>query len=93
MFKLLLDAGKIRPALVEEMLAWQHPGFSVDRSVHIRAHDGKAAERLLEYFWRPVRRSHAGEGGCPFSLAESDAPGEILRVDYETFLMACRAVA
>ena len=49
-FKLLLDAGKIRPELVQEMRAWRHPGFSVDRGVHIGADDGAAAERLLEYF-------------------------------------------
>ena len=76
-FRLLLDAGKIRPELVQEMLAWQHPGFSVDRSVHIGAHDGKAAERLLEYFLR-----------CPFSLdrivAETAGGGIIYRAEHNS---------
>jgi hypothetical protein len=56
-FKLLLDAGRISAETVEQMRAWQHSGFSVDRSVFIKAGDGAALERLVQYIAR-----------CPFSL-------------------------
>lgn len=32
-FQLLLDEGKIEPKLVEQMRAWRHGGFGVDRCV------------------------------------------------------------
>ena len=39
------------------MRSWRHSGFSVDRSVFIKAGDGAALERLVQYIAR-----------CPFSL-------------------------
>ena len=57
-FKLLLSEGKIQAAVVEQMLSWRYPGFSLDRSVRIAAGDKAGAERLIQYFVR-----------CPFSQA------------------------
>jgi len=57
-FQLLLEEGRIEPALVEQMRSWHHSGFSVDRSVRLQAGDFDAIERLAQYMAR-----------CPFSLA------------------------
>ena len=56
-FKLLLDEGLITHETVEQMRSWQHSGFSVDKSVLIKAEDRDALERLVQYIAR-----------CPFSL-------------------------
>ena len=55
--KLLLDEGLITHETVEQMRTWQHSGFSVDKSVLIKAEDRDALERLVQYIAR-----------CPFSL-------------------------
>ncbi|NBB95964.1 MAG: IS91 family transposase [Planctomycetes bacterium] len=57
-FSLLLGAGRIEPALVSQMRSWRHSGFSVDRSVRLRAGDRNGIQRLAEYMAR-----------SPFSLA------------------------
>ena len=57
-FSLLLDTGRIEPALVSQMRSWRHSGFSVDRSVRLRAGDRGGIQRLAEYMAR-----------SPFSLA------------------------
>ncbi len=40
-------------ASLQDMLAYQHSGFSVDAGVCIEAHDRAALERLLRYCARP----------------------------------------
>ena len=57
-FSLLLDAGRIESSLVSQMRSWRHSGFSVDRSVRLRAGDRGGIQRLAEYMAR-----------SPFSLA------------------------
>jgi hypothetical protein len=57
-FDLLLEEKKIGRELVDQMRAWQHSGFSVDRSVYLPAGDTFGLERLAQYMVR-----------CPFSLA------------------------
>jgi len=57
-FSLLLNAGRIDSTVVSQMRAWRHSGFSVDRSVRLRAADRGGIRRLAEYMVR-----------SPFSLA------------------------
>lgn len=57
-FSLLLDEGRIEPALVEQMRSWRHSGFNVDRSVRLAAGDRDGLERLAQYMAR-----------SPFSLS------------------------
>jgi len=57
-FRLLLDAGKIDPALVTQLRSWRHSGFGVDRSVRLQAGDRDGVDRLAQYMAR-----------SPFSLA------------------------
>ncbi len=57
-FQLLLDEGRIEPALVDQMRSWRHSGFNVDRSVRIEAGNQAAVERLAQYMAR-----------CPFGLS------------------------
>lgn len=57
-FGLLLDEGRIEPALVEQMRSWRHSGFNVDRSIRLAAGDRDGLERLAQYMAR-----------SPFSLA------------------------
>ena len=49
---------KIEPAVVEQIRAWRHSGFSVDQSVHLHVGDQAGLERLMQYMTR-----------CPFSLS------------------------
>jgi hypothetical protein len=57
-FSLLLEEGRIEPALVEQMRSWRHSGFNVDPSVRLAAGDRDGLERLAQYMAR-----------SPFSLA------------------------
>ena len=57
-FDLLLEEKKIDQQLVDQMQAWQNPGFSVDNSVYLPGGDTTGLQRLAEYIVR-----------CPFSLA------------------------
>ncbi len=57
-FQLLLDEGRIEPALVEQMRSWRHSGFNVDRSVRLAAGDRDGLRRLAQYMAR-----------CPFGLS------------------------
>jgi len=57
-FSLLLDAGRIEPSVVTQIRSWRHSGFSVDRSVRLRAGDRAGVRGLAEYMAR-----------SPFSLA------------------------
>jgi len=57
-FSLLLDEGRIEPALVEQMRSWRHSGFNIDRRVRLAAGDRDGLERLAQYMAR-----------SPFSLA------------------------
>jgi Putative transposase len=44
--------GLLESFQAQEMLGYQHSGFSVDTGVCIQAHDSAALERLLRYFAR-----------------------------------------
>lgn len=57
-FVLLLKEKKISQSLVDDMRAWKHSGFSIDKSVYLFAGDTVAIEKLVQYIVR-----------CPFSLA------------------------
>ena len=57
-FRLLLDQNRIGAAVVAQIRSWRHSGFSVDRSVCLRAGDTEGITRLAQYLAR-----------CPFSLA------------------------
>ena len=45
--------GLLDPDDVQDMLAWEHGGFSLDASVCIAGHDWAGLERLLRYCARP----------------------------------------
>ena len=55
-FDLLLAEGKIDQDTVDQMTAWRHSGFSVDRSVYLPKGDVAALERLTQHI--PDKSEH-----------------------------------
>jgi hypothetical protein len=54
---------EVEPEVVENMLTWQHSGFSVDQSVFLPAGDQAGIERLIQYVTRcPPEFVPFGEG-------------------------------
>jgi len=49
----LLAEGKITQAVVDLLLSWRHPGFSVFRGEPVEPDDAAASERLLSYCLHP----------------------------------------
>jgi hypothetical protein len=78
-FDLLLAAGKIDQAVVDQIHAWPHSGFSVDASVYLPGGDVDALERLAQYIVR-----------CPFSLARVVRVTEAGSVVYRAEKSDCR---
>ena len=58
----------VDPDSPEQMLGYQHNGFSVDAGVCIQAHDRAGLERLLRYCARP-----------PFALERLRKEGNVWR--------------
>jgi hypothetical protein len=52
-FDLLLAEGKIDQETIDQMTAWPHSGFSVDRSVYLPKGDVAGLERLAQYMVPP----------------------------------------
>jgi hypothetical protein len=78
-FHLLLEAGKIDLALVEQIRGWRHSGFSVDGSVRLVAGDTAGLYRLAQYMAR-----------CPFSLARIAKVTDSGQVIYRAEKPECR---
>jgi len=78
-FHLLLEAGKIKLELVEQIRSWKHSGFSVDGSVRLLAGDTAALYRLAQYMAR-----------CPFSLARVAKVTDSGQVIYRAEKPECR---
>jgi hypothetical protein len=53
LFKALLARELITPAMVDLLLSWQHPGFSVFRGEPVQPDDRAARERLVRYLLHP----------------------------------------
>ncbi len=78
-FHLLLEAGKIKLELVEQIRSWKHSGFSVDGSVRLVAGDRAGLYRLAQYMAR-----------CPFSLARVAKVTDSGQVIYRAEKPECR---
>ena len=53
LFKALLARELITPAMVDLLLSWHHPGFSVFRGEPVQPDDRAARERLVRYLLHP----------------------------------------
>ena len=77
-FRLLLDANRIAPAVVRQIRSWRHSGFNVDRSVRLAAGDRDGIERLAQYMARSpfslARLVRIGPDGQVIYRAEKDRP-------------------
>jgi len=77
-FRLLLDANRIAPAVVRQIRSWRHSGFNVDRSVRLAAGDRDGIERLAQYMARSpfslARLIRIGPDGQVIYRAEKDRP-------------------
>jgi len=77
-FRLLLDANRIKPAVVRQVRSWRHSGFNVDRSVRLAAGDRDGIERLAQYMARSpfslARLVRIGPDGQVIYRAEKDHP-------------------
>ena len=62
------------------MRNWEHSGFSVDQSVHLKAGDQAGIERLVQYMVR-----------CPFSLSRLVKITETGQVVYRAEKDACQS--
>jgi len=64
---LLVKEGRLSERMREEMLSWEHTGFSVDASVRIHKGDREGLRRLVRYMARPAvsieRVSYNGSTG------------------------------
>jgi hypothetical protein len=77
-FRLLLDEGRIEPAVVRQIRSWRHSGFHVDRSVRLAAGDRDGIELLAQYMARSpfslARLVRIGPDGQVVYRAEKDHP-------------------
>jgi len=78
-FTLLLDEGKITREVVSDMQSWKHSGFSVDKSVLIKAGHTEGLEGLIQYIVR-----------CPFSLERIIKLTDTDKVIYKAEHKQCR---
>ena len=73
-----MPSASIKPSLVTRIRSWRHSGFSVDRSVRLRAGDRVGIERLAQYMARSpfslARLVRIGPGGQVVYRAEKDRP-------------------
>ena len=77
-FELLLKRGKINESLVEQMMGWQHSGFSTHHAVRVQTADFKGLHRLAQYMLRGpfslARMIRVTDQGQVIYLAEKNAP-------------------
>jgi len=77
-FELLLDQGRIDPAVVAQIRSWRHSGFSVNRAIRLAPGDRDGIERLAQYMARSpfslARLVRIGPGGQVVYRAEKDRP-------------------
>jgi hypothetical protein len=51
-FRMLIEKGRIKPELANDMRQWDHTGFSVHKDVHIDENDEEGLSRLSRYIAR-----------------------------------------
>jgi len=68
----LLAQDKITPRLVEILLSWRHPGFSVYQGEPIAPDDHETRQRLARYMLPSARRTRSS------ALSSRNRPGRLL---------------